>query len=344
MLILSLPIRAKAFDEIRDYLRQSNLVFEHILLDPFSEIGRHYATRGLPTTLFINADGTLKHVHVGEIRAKSCTHGSTVCNNPHKSGPPASIQRSSHCRGLIMIFPFHRSICKRHASCPDDGARPVGGLFAKAETLKLSVTQFGTATQAPLTAMTRPIARSSNPLPNPNTDRRATFVANMDAFRGTVSPSNIAILIDPDRVETTQDAGAEWAETLAELRAQYQSFVAIFDDVEAGSALGASAVTQSGPILKKLRTQLAALRRNLTTDPPEFLTRRSALIARLNAIRSEMSNHTFNHTPTNIPDNTPATPLPTRKAAMTGATVPASMRARMPAPCAIRCGGRTGRI
>lgn len=52
---------------IAAYLRQTGVDLETILLDPFSDLSRHYAAIGLPATLFINPDGTLAATHLGEI-------------------------------------------------------------------------------------------------------------------------------------------------------------------------------------------------------------------------------------------------------------------------------------
>lgn len=54
-------------DKIRDFLAQEGLVLKHVLLDPSLAVPKHYDTVGLPVTLFLQKDGTLHHVHVGEI-------------------------------------------------------------------------------------------------------------------------------------------------------------------------------------------------------------------------------------------------------------------------------------
>lgn len=52
---------------IESYLRQTGVDLETILIDPFSDLSRHYGAIGLPATLFINPDGTLAATHLGEI-------------------------------------------------------------------------------------------------------------------------------------------------------------------------------------------------------------------------------------------------------------------------------------
>ncbi|MDG4717495.1 MULTISPECIES: hypothetical protein [Thalassospira] len=179
--------------------------------------------------------------------------------------------------------------CKLHHFIRSSAVIALIGLLAacsqKAETLKLSVTQFGAATEAAFDEYDAIHSAQFAPFPKSETDKRSTFVANMSAFSGQVTPANIGTLLDPDAVKISPAVRDQWTTTLNELRNQYQQFVAIFDNIEAGSALGASAVTQSGPILEKLRSQLATITRDFATNPPGYLTRRSTLIAELNEIR-----------------------------------------------------------
>lgn len=157
----------------------------------------------------------------------------------------------------------------------------------KAETLKLSVTQFGSAAEAAFEGYGTAYDAQFTPFAKSSLAHRSEFVANMAAFTGKVSASNIDILIDPDAAKIDPRVAQKWQETLSGLREQYQQFVAIFDNIEAGSAFGASAVTQSGPTLKKLRGQLTAITGDFANSPPQFLTKRSTLIAKLNEIRND---------------------------------------------------------
>jgi hypothetical protein len=157
----------------------------------------------------------------------------------------------------------------------------------KAETLKLSVTQFGSATEQAFDRYDDAYSGQFAPFAKSDTALRREFVANITAFTGTVTPANIDTLLDPDAVKIDPSVQRQWQDTLKGLRSQYQQFVAIFDNIEAGSALGASAVTKSGPILEKLRAQLATISNDFARTPPKFLTRRSTLIAELNLIRKK---------------------------------------------------------
>ena len=52
---------------IRSYLARENLTLSPVLLDQALQLPRHYSAPGMPTTLFLRADGTLASIHMGEI-------------------------------------------------------------------------------------------------------------------------------------------------------------------------------------------------------------------------------------------------------------------------------------
>jgi len=56
---------------IREYLDAAGLEPDHVLLDPHSQAMLETGTRGLPTTLFFNADGRLVDTHMGELTRAS---------------------------------------------------------------------------------------------------------------------------------------------------------------------------------------------------------------------------------------------------------------------------------
>jgi thiol-disulfide isomerase/thioredoxin len=53
--------------QITSYLRGERLTLPLALLDRLGELGRHYKAPGLPATLFIDAEGRLVDIHLGEI-------------------------------------------------------------------------------------------------------------------------------------------------------------------------------------------------------------------------------------------------------------------------------------
>jgi len=54
---------------VQHFLAQQGLSFDHVLLDPLSEAMQTFGSRGLPTTLFFDAQGKLVDSHMGEISA-----------------------------------------------------------------------------------------------------------------------------------------------------------------------------------------------------------------------------------------------------------------------------------
>lgn len=61
-------------DVIRAYLRGARLPLRDVLLDPLSTTSHASGARGLPTTLFFDADGHLADVHTGELTRASLAH------------------------------------------------------------------------------------------------------------------------------------------------------------------------------------------------------------------------------------------------------------------------------
>ena len=60
---------------VADFLRREKLAPPEVLLDPDSRLLSHYQSPGLPTTLFIAADGKVQRVHVGELSAATLQQG-----------------------------------------------------------------------------------------------------------------------------------------------------------------------------------------------------------------------------------------------------------------------------
>lgn len=52
---------------VEQYLGRNGIALDTVYLDTFRDLARHYGAPGLPATLFIGADGVLKHAHLGEI-------------------------------------------------------------------------------------------------------------------------------------------------------------------------------------------------------------------------------------------------------------------------------------
>jgi thiol-disulfide isomerase/thioredoxin len=53
--------------KVKRYLKEEALELNNVVLDPTSEVGRHFKTMGMPTTFFFNAHGERVDQHVGQI-------------------------------------------------------------------------------------------------------------------------------------------------------------------------------------------------------------------------------------------------------------------------------------
>lgn len=52
---------------ITDYLDSEALQLRNVLLDPWNSMTQHFGARGMPTTLFFDADGRMVNAHLGEV-------------------------------------------------------------------------------------------------------------------------------------------------------------------------------------------------------------------------------------------------------------------------------------
>lgn len=63
--------QAETSDVIQHYLQTENLQLDHVLLDTHTELAQWVKSRGLPTTLFIDAEGNMQSYRMGELSAAS---------------------------------------------------------------------------------------------------------------------------------------------------------------------------------------------------------------------------------------------------------------------------------
>jgi len=63
---------------VKGFLQQLNIELDNVLLDQRNQLGAHYGSRALPTTLFIDAQGRLQDSHLGELSAASLRDKLTV--------------------------------------------------------------------------------------------------------------------------------------------------------------------------------------------------------------------------------------------------------------------------
>jgi chromosome segregation ATPase len=95
------------------------------------------------------------------------------------------------------------------------------------------------------------------------------------------------LAIAPYDVNTSPQVQAEWDRFLGELRDQYNSFGAIYDDIQTGAVPPSSAVEESTVLAQKLTAQLTAFAAALDENPPLLLQHRSAILAELDTTRQQ---------------------------------------------------------
>ena len=52
---------------VKQFLQTQRLTLDHVLIDGNLQLSNHYNVRGYPTTLFLDADGRLRDMHIGEL-------------------------------------------------------------------------------------------------------------------------------------------------------------------------------------------------------------------------------------------------------------------------------------
>ena len=85
--------QGESAQEVRDYLRGETLPPRNVLLDLYSSLLQESGSRGLPTTLFFDADGRLVDTHMGELSTASLAQklrrfGAAMPPNPDPSPNP----------------------------------------------------------------------------------------------------------------------------------------------------------------------------------------------------------------------------------------------------------------
>ena len=65
--------QGESLERVRGYLERERLRIDDIVFDSAMAVPRHYETAGVPVTLFISPEGTLRDAHMGEISPETLT-------------------------------------------------------------------------------------------------------------------------------------------------------------------------------------------------------------------------------------------------------------------------------
>ncbi|GAB3035096.1 TlpA disulfide reductase family protein [Oleiagrimonas citrea] len=74
--------QAESAETVRTYLRGLPRAPRHVLIDDSQQLARQFNLRGTPTTLFVDADGTVRDIHVGELSAATLAEGLSHLASP----------------------------------------------------------------------------------------------------------------------------------------------------------------------------------------------------------------------------------------------------------------------
>ncbi len=97
----------------------------------------------------------------------------------------------------------------------------------------------------------------------------------------------VELASDPYAVQlSAQELGAR-QEALQKVQKQYETFAAMFDDLDRGSFLAKDKVAKTKQYAVALTAQMANLAASFNQQPPRFIQKRAALVSQMEAVRKE---------------------------------------------------------
>jgi hypothetical protein len=163
----------------------------------------------------------------------------------------------------------------------------LSGCMAKARTLHVAVNEFKNESVSAVDAIDTMWRAEIAPPPLTQSAATDAFVDRVLALDGNVTGEILPIVLDPYAISDTEQKQLEarWNVFLSDLRLQYVTFAAIFDNVERASFTGRSTIEEAQPYIEKLTAQLAYFAKSIEDNPPQLIQHRGALLARLNTLQ-----------------------------------------------------------
>jgi hypothetical protein len=163
----------------------------------------------------------------------------------------------------------------------------LSGCMAKARTLHVAVDEFKNESVSAVDAIDTMWRAEIAPPPLTQSAATDAFVDRVLALDGNVTGEILPIVLDPYAISDTEQKQLEarWNVFLSDLRLQYVTFAAIFDNVERASFTGRSTIEEAQPYIEKLTAQLAYFAKSIEDNPPQLIQHRGALLARLNTLQ-----------------------------------------------------------
>jgi hypothetical protein len=157
----------------------------------------------------------------------------------------------------------------------------------KAQALRTAATQFKSEALAAVNLIELLMSKETEPPPRTDNEAAEVFATKILDPSNTEPLDEEAVIqaLDPDAVTPDPQLEAKRQQFLGELRNQYSTFAAIFDELEAGSVLARDAVKRSGKHADALTVQMASFARSISENPPRLLQHRSSLVSKMEAVR-----------------------------------------------------------
>lgn len=159
----------------------------------------------------------------------------------------------------------------------------------KARALRTAATQFKSEALAAVNAIELLMRKETEPPPRPDNEAAEVFASKILDPTNTepLDENTITVALDPDAVQPDAQLEARRQQFLGELRNQYSTFAAIFDELEAGSVLARDAVRRSGQYADQLTAQMASFAQSISDNPPRLLQYRTSLISKMEEVRGD---------------------------------------------------------
>lgn len=159
--------------------------------------------------------------------------------------------------------------------------------MAKARTLHVAAGDFKNESVAAVDAIDAMWRAEIAPPALSHAAATDAFADRVLALEEPVTSETLPIVLDPYTLSPAEQKQLEerWSAFLSDLRLQYVTFAAIFDNVERASFTGRDEIGQAQPYVEKLTAQLAYFAQSISDHPPRLAQHRGALLARLDMIQ-----------------------------------------------------------
>ena len=130
-------------------------------------------------------------------------------------------------------------------------AAALGACASKAKVIEAGAAQFGNESLAAIQRIDDLRLRETSTLPRAPEDQVNLFIKLVEKSTRPIDRATLKFLENPEKLKFAK-SNAAWQSFLADLRAQYKAFAAIFVNLEKGSLFAAPAVKESAALIDPL--------------------------------------------------------------------------------------------